>query len=1210
MRRRADGSLRYSRARMSWRRILLLSIALVAVLATTTWTMLQNSSAATDFVRRALQAAFVPRLELADTRLELAAGRLALHELRLADPTYGGRDLLRIERGHVDVQAAPLDSGIALRHVLVDGFTIELGPTWPDTTGLLRTTGGDNGPPDAALPVVELRHGTARVHLREGQPPLEVTAIELTAAPRRGTRNRVRLHGTATLTEPRAELALTGEADLATGAARLTLNTTDVDLSQESIARLCRLLGIERQGLDLGGELAALSVELQLPATNATGRAPRLTAALSLRAVHVDAKGLPRVMRNADVEIRAETDDGGAVRATVVQHDELGDLSITAEARRLAGEQPQLTVRATGRDVGIDEDVLAALRSFPIGRRIVDALRPQGGRADIDLYLENPHAPGGATELDLSLRDVAMSFVGFDDDGDGIGFPLPLHRASGRVVLREDTLLLRDMRAAIVPSAGGGDVTLTGHLDVRPGRGDQLRLDVRGSNIAFSDDLRKALSALLQDQGALYDKLAPAGRADVNVAVRPPAELPGRFTVEVMPKGAAMRWAGFPYHLDDLHGTIHVQKEEARFDLAGRHGNGGLTMRGHIPLVDAHAPEHGFEAVVDCEQLRLDDDLQQAVAVVVPELDRHWRSARPEGRLSGRIKVWRPQADSELFHDVRLTLDAVDLELPVAPWRATSLGGQLLVQGSGPDARIDFDALRGELHCEDGGTAQLALLGHLESGSRPARDLAVVVRDLELSEQLGQSLDELGALAFSTWQSLRPSGRVDLVCRSRSGLGGDASDDLQVVVQLVDVRSEAPMLPRPAEQMTGELHVEGGELTFRDVRGVLGDATVHCTNGRVRQLPGADGRTEIAFDVHAKDFPVDDGLGNLFSGPLREAVRDRNLRGQADVDGLSLRFRIPTSDDCREPFTTTIHGAIGLDGVDMQLGAGSDGIRVFDLRGMVTLAESTVTETGGQLVGTLGRGSLSVFGHPFEAIDAVFTADAHKLSLGSLRTRVHDGELRNAEPNTNALTYLLPSPEVPEGRLVADVGFDGVDIFSLLTVGGWQNPPYTGSASGRMTLHRLDGNQVVGAEAEGRLHIERADLGKVPLFTAIYAQLPAADQPRFNGLDLSYRLDGDAFVFEQLEIRSDLLAARGKGRMALDGYLDVEMELDNLLGQSADPLVMPLIDYLAKNLVSFRLFGHLRDLRARTDFVSAGAPPRQPVPPMPPARPRPTVPGF
>ena len=138
----------------------------------------------------------------------------------------------------------------------------------------------------------------------------------------------------------------------------------------------------------------------------------------------------------------------------------------------------------------------------------------------------------------------------------------------------------------------------------------------------------------------------------------------------------------------------------------------------------------------------------------------------------------------------------------------------------------------------------------------------------------------------------------------------------------------------------------------------------------------------------------------------------------------------------------------------------------------------------------------------------------------------------------------------------------------------------------------------------------RADLGKVPLFAAIYAQLPPADRPRFNELDTKFRLDGDALIFDRLDVRSDILAVQGAGTLELDGYLDVKMELDSLLGVSADPVLMRFINYLAKNLVSFRLYGHLRDLRASTELLGSSAPERRDVLPMPPARVKPKPPGY
>jgi hypothetical protein len=209
-----------------------------------------------------------------------------------------------------------------------------------------------------------------------------------------------------------------------------------------------------------------------------------------------------------------------------------------------------------------------------------------------------------------------------------------------------------------------------------------------------------------------------------------------------------------------------------------------------------------------------------------------------------------------------------------------------------------------------------------------------------------------------------------------------------------------------------------------------------------------------------------------------------------------------------------------------------------------------------------------------------------------------------------AIEYLLPGPTTPDGRLLTNLAFERVDVTSFLGACGWSNPPYSGAASGTLVLTGLDGDNVVGARGAGGIKIERADLGVVPLFTAIYAQLPPADRPRFNYLDTQFRVEGGAVHFERLNVQSNVLGAKGKGTLGFDGYLDIEMALDNLLGDSADPLLMPLIDYFAQNLVTFYLHGYLRDLRAEKRWVTESPPARRPSVPLPPARPRPATPGY
>ena len=62
----------------------------------------------------------------------------------------------------------------------------------------------------------------------------------------------------------------------------------------------------------------------------------------------------------------------------------------------------------------------------------------------------------------------------------------------------------------------------------------------------------------------------------------------------------------------------------------------------------------------------------------------------------------------------------------------------------------------------------------------------------------------------------------------------------------------------------------------------------------------------------------------------------------------------------------------------------------------------------------------------------------------------------------------------------------------------------------------------------------------------------------------------------------------------------MRLTLDNLLGNTADPLFAPFIAFFAGNIVRFHLYGHLRDLKAEERWIVEGSPARPPVPPLPP----------
>lgn len=1195
---------------MSWRRVLLLSLAIVAFVATATWAVLVRGDAATKLVRRELQALFAVPADLAEVAIDLGRGRAAVRGLRLGAATHGVE--AAVDTIEADVAFGAGGGFVGLHAVRVRGLAVRLGPTPPDFGALLRpreggSAAGGGGIDLRRLPAMRVDGARARWQPAGDAAPIELVEIDVELASRADGPG-LALRGRARMVDPPLAFTLAGAVDAATGAieAELALAPTKVDPAL--IARIAAAFGAAPPAVQAGGELRALTVRLQ----HAGGAAaPRVTAQAEIAHAHAAGGPLPTIVTDAAVTMAASTDDGGRARLRLVQRNDRGALDLVADGVMLDGE-PDVDVSLRGERIVIDAEVVKALGLFEAGRNVVAALEPTAGVADLDLFVENPHKRGGATDLDLRLRDVAVTYRGFGTGERRVGFPLPMANARGRVRLRDRVLLLDDIQSAIAERAGGGTVRVSGRVETAKPSGEDTSVDVFAEGVTFTPDLRRALGTLLRDDGDLYDKFAPEGRADVRVAVRPQSQLAGGWSVAIALKDAAMRWAGFPYRLDALRGEVRAQADGVRFDLAGAHGPGSLRMRGFLPLEDAAWRERGFDASVEIAGLTIDGELRDAVAVLAPELEAPWRDSEASGWLDGAVKVWRDEPDAALAHDSRLTLRDVALALPAKPWRARGLAGGVRIEGVGGGTRVDFDGVRGELACPGARAAPLAMLGNIVLGggalSAGGEDLAFVVRDLELDDRLGASLEELGAIGAGTWQQMRPSGRVDLVCRHRRN--GATADPLRLVVDLRDVRSDAPILPRPVEKLTGELRVDGGVVRFDALRGRLGGGDVMATAGVVRTLPAPDLRTEIAFTVRATGVPIDDGFANLFSGPVQEAVLRRQLLGKADVDGLQLRFRLPTAASAL-PLATTLAGQLRLYGLDVTLGSGADSLVVEGISGVVELAESTVAGDGGALRGAFRGASLRILGQPIEAIDAEFLADATRIDLRGLDARLHGGFVRSAAASdAPAIRYVLPGASEPDGALQTDLTFTDVDVYAFLGAAGWDSPPYSGLASGAVRLQRLAGNDVVGARGEGDLRLARADLGVVPMFTAIYAQLPAADRPRFDALDLAWQVADGVAAFPRLEVRSNLLAARGAGRLGLDGYLDVELTLANLLGDSADPLVMPLLSYLAQNIVTFHLHGYLGDLAAEKRWLTEAPPGRRGIAPRPPEGAVAPRPGF
>jgi hypothetical protein len=244
-------------------------------------------------------------------------------------------------------------------------------------------------------------------------------------------------------------------------------------------------------------------------------------------------------------------------------------------------------------------------------------------------------------------------------------------------------------------------------------------------------------------------------------------------------------------------------------------------------------------------------------------------------------------------------------------------------------------------------------------------------------------------------------------------------------------------------------------------------------------------------------------------------------------------------------------------------------------------------------------------------VHADFVADAKQVAFSRLGFTLHGGSVRGPEPAANAIVYRLPTGPGEPNHLAVDVRLDGVSLSELLAASGIANTPYRGTLGGAIRIEDMPDGQLVDMSARGNLSVVDANLGAVPLFTAIYALLPEQNRPHFDTLALAFDLRDRRLSIADLQLASPLLAVSGQGAMTLDGYVDVRLQLGNLFGDSADLLLLPeILRFLTNQVVRFHLHGHLRELTAEQRWLAARNPRRQPLLPVPPRTQKPRRPDF
>ena len=1179
---------------MTRKRTTLLLVGTILLVVGATLFVLRESGAARILIEQALQRIVRCEFRLAGADLDLERGTVRLLDLLVRDPRTQ-RSLLAVRDLSLDVDTNPLGEIGAIHQVRITGMQLAIHlapgqrPRLDELLRLDRLLPADSARSGRGLPGLLVTDSRIRIHLTPDGDPLEFTDVQLELLPTEVNGTHRILSGSMR-TSFGCKIAVRGSGDLAKREFRLLAEAEDLPVTH-ALARAIHPQVAEYLRLaDVAGRITKLSCWAEYPVPpgeDDSGFGIALGASCTLDRIRCEAPDLPYPFRDAKAKVTASLAQQGQARFTLEETGARGIVSAGGDFSHLLTGLPLADVRLSCKDIVVDATLAKVVQSQEPGRDVWQAFAPHGGKADaeIRLWIDEPgENPDFA--MDLHLRGVAARFEGFEPRAGArkVRFPWPLANLHGEVQVRPGTLIsIHDLHA----EAEQSQLVVNGRITTRRGGETGTWIDVDAKNLPFSPDLRAALSELEPEIALHWDEYTPVGRADANIRVRstPEAAEP-EVLVQIAPREASASFAGFPLRIDAITGKVAISSREGvTLDLTGRHGAATIEVDGRFhDRPDAPDPLRS-ELFLRGKNLEFTPPLHAALRVLDPDLDAVWQRFAPRGHCDCEVVLWRPRGQELFTYDTRIDLRRATAVVQPLALPLDELTGPVILHGTGKQTQIEIDLVRGRV-VSGPAAAPARLLVHgsgTTDGTSISLDVTSIVRGLPLVRPLAEALDRSNTFSLATWDLLRPEGTVDVVHRL-SQESGEPEPRQHLRLRLENVTSRAAVLPYPATQLAGEVVAVDNEARFARLSANIGSAQVLVTDGLVRQRQ--DGNL-VEVKVTADAFPVDRNLANLFTGPLREAYLDRGMRGTLHVHELVLALFFPAG---RDDFETRFSGR--FEAVDVQMSLGAD---VQRLHGLCSVDHAEIGATSGLVTGTLHDLRFEVFDHPIVDLTAGFRADTEAVAFHALRLRLHRGILESARADVPALRYEY----APSEKAEVHARLTGMSLAEFLSAGG-QMSSYRGTVGGTIDIDEVRGADFVNMRGRTNLVITDGRLGDVPLFQAIYRQLPEDRRPKFEGVEVSLEAADQRIRIDRLLLSSPLLAVEGQGTATMDGYLDLALEFPNLFGSASKTLVVPeILRRLTNAVVSTQIYGYLRDPRSRQVFWLSGSPESRPLEPIP-----------
>jgi hypothetical protein len=718
--------------------------------------------------------------------------------------------------------------------------------------------------------------------------------------------------------------------------------------------------------------------------------------------------------------------------------------------------------------------------------------------------------------------------------------PLPLTGIAASVEFDNATVTV----PAFTAQFGDADLSGKGRLFRTADGKMQYKAEVRAENVILEPVLAQTLPKEAQE---MWMRLEPGGR------------LGAEFVVESVP-GASLDYSGkvdldgvnvkpdmLPWEIKDLRGSLYVRPGSisAREMINGEFAGGRLET-----MIAYETATQAFSGVVGVNgasvELTPSAVLPKSMSERIPKefYDEWVRDAALAGAVDSRIS-FLAEPGKEIQYEAFVNVPRLQFTHPRLAGPAMVTGNATITPGRASVGAAEVEWAGATIRMEP---AVFPL------GAEEPWEAALTISNLTLTHALRDILPPRVREAWKVFND--PAGVLDVkaVVRKESGV---ARLHDHSVISIRDGTAAFEGFPYPLYDVNGHWEIVDGHLTVVAITAVNGRAKIEVS----MQTTPYEGMPGRRFVIRGRDAPFDRDFYEALPPSYHDLYKPEELSGRFDLD-LVIHFILPQGD---QPGWSHFEALVNVP----EFNLARDVTTVMrDAR--IAVEDASAVTDDVRLVGSARLGELTIEGVPLRDVRMEFNSRKEYVELSRFIAGCYDGKLTGTlrvDPR-DEWTNLRP---FSGSMYLSDARVEQITEDR-------QANPITGDLSAATTFRGTVGENA-DFHAIGAMAVRDATIGELPgiLSPLNFLVLKKADEPTFNAMELSYVIEGDKLVAEEINFLGSLVSLYGKGTVDKEGKVDFKFIHEFGPRLPKIPILNQLITFIKSNTIPIRVEGAYND---------------------------------